>query len=186
MGLVARGTRIMCDNGKVGAKDMEPPRQLLGTQYKRPSRLNRTRKQMRIGNKSLKDVELSFEAGKPCCPFCGYVLKRLNDQQMSCVNKQCTMGNKMLRGNFAIWKALFDLVKTSDVILKESRTQRGALMEKMLDTRITTQEAKDSIQEAHSTIVDTINGIYDIIDKLHSSRNKFEYFMAKEGVDYNA
>lgn len=37
MGLVARGTRIMCDNGKVGTKDMEPPRNLLGTQAKLPT-----------------------------------------------------------------------------------------------------------------------------------------------------
>lgn len=36
MGLVARGTRIMHDNGKVGAKDMEPPRQLLGVSLNHP------------------------------------------------------------------------------------------------------------------------------------------------------
>lgn len=137
----------------------------------------------RIGKKTIKEIETSYENGRPCCPFCGYALKRGNRTDMYCVQENCPVGNKKVIGNFATWLTLFNQVKDNQIILSKGRTLRGENGERLLEYKTQLRDSIDSIKEAHKALNETIDAVYEILNQLHESRNKFEFFMAKEGVD---
>ena len=137
----------------------------------------------KIGKKTIQEIETSYKNGRPRCPFCGYVLKRSNRTDMYCAQENCPVGNKKVIGNFATWLTLFNQVKDNSTVLSKSRALRSENGERLLKYKENLQDAIDSIKEAHKALNETIDAVYEILNQLHESRNKFEFFMAKEGID---